>query len=124
MITNLKYHDVSDDERVNKLREDRENLWNVLINDYLKTQKPWTAEQLNSMIRSLQEYFSVDTPENMALNSKQYRRAIDNLSRISVFLLELLTGDKEFDKGHADYVTKKLMEIFLELKIGRDSSKK
>jgi hypothetical protein len=120
MITKLKYHDVSDDEKLNKIREDRENLWSNLINDYLKTQKPWNTEQLSSMIRSLQEYFSVDTPENMDLNSKQYRRAIDNLSRISVFLLGLLTGDKEFDKDHADYVTKKLIEIFLELKIGKE----
>ncbi|WP_010243746.1 hypothetical protein [Acetivibrio cellulolyticus] len=120
MITALKYHDVSDDEKVNKLRVDRENLWNELINDYLKTQKPWNAEQLNSMIRSLQEYFSVDTPENMNLELKQYRMAIDNFSRISVFLLELLTGEKEFDKGNADYITKKLMEIFLVLEIGRE----
>ena len=118
-MTTLKYHDSSDDERVNKIRRDREALWNKLINDYLKTQKPWNTEQLDSMIRSIQEYFSVDTPENIDFNSKQYKRAIDNLSRISAFLLELLTGDKGFDNEHAMYITKKLMEIFLELGIGR-----
>lgn len=114
----LRYHDVSEgDERVTKIRKNREELWSCLYAKYKEHGEDWNIDEIESALQSLQEYFSLDYPENLNLSTKQYRRAIDNLARVAISFLDLAKGDKEVDKCNCNYATKKIMEIFYELGI-------
>lgn len=116
----LEHHDISqEDNRVTEIRIKREELWTKLIAKFRINSECWNLYEIESAIQSLQEYFSIDYPEELNLSVKQYCRAIDNLSRVSLNCLSILQSNKPIDIGELSYISKKLMEIFLELGIAK-----
>jgi hypothetical protein len=108
----LKYFDDSTEETY-ELNKRIEHLWVYGINSYFQTSEPWNLEKIHEIIGTIQEYFYLGEQETWLIDSSQLRSALDDLGRVSLCLCEHLKKKATPDKGHLDYMTKKLISVLI-----------
>lgn len=110
----LKYHkevphDHPEYEAFTAIYRNREKLWDHLLGVIDRgEQLVWTRQEIEDLLRSIQEYIYIDDDDaKYELSKKQHQSMIDGLCRISISLLS-----SQFDNR---YITTKLYSVLRQI---------
>jgi hypothetical protein len=102
----LKYHDKN--ELMDEVHRENEILWISSIIKYKKDGEPFDLDTIQELISSIQEYFSLAEQEVWIIRKRCLRNALDDLSRLTYCLVNLLKTQIELKSKEQTEVKLKL----------------